>query len=82
MDFRSRTCGRSRSGRPLLRIVSTGAALTAAEAVIKDSQTYVITTTPDYTPALAVKTTVNGKAFTIPVLRFCVRTTSRPMVMQ
>ncbi|MGA9472079.1 MAG: hypothetical protein WBV36_06420 [Terriglobales bacterium] len=50
----------------LLRIVSTGAALTAAEAVIKDSQTYVITTTPDYIPALTVKTTVNGKAFTDP----------------
>jgi len=50
----------------LLRIVSTGPALTAAEAVIKDSQQYVITTTPDYIPALAVKTTVNGKAFTDP----------------
>jgi hypothetical protein len=50
----------------LLRIVSTGTALTDAEAVIKDSQTYVITTTPDYIPALAVKATVNGKAFTDP----------------
>ena len=50
----------------LLRIVSTGTALTNAEAVIKDSQSYVITTTPDYIPALAVKTEVNGKAFTDP----------------
>ncbi|MGB9199612.1 MAG: hypothetical protein WCB53_22000 [Terriglobales bacterium] len=39
----------------LLRVVSTGTALTAAEAVIKDSQTYVITTTPDYIPATSVK---------------------------
>jgi len=39
----------------LLRIVSTGAALTAAEAVIKDSQAYVVSTTPDYIPATSTK---------------------------
>lgn len=50
----------------LLRIVSTGSALTAAEAVIKNSQQYVVTTTPDYIPAVSVKTTIGGKAFTDP----------------
>ncbi|MFZ3341028.1 MAG: hypothetical protein WA213_09115 [Terriglobales bacterium] len=51
----------------LLRVVSTGAALAAAEAVIKDSQSYVITTTPDYIPALPVKNIIiNGSKFTDP----------------
>jgi len=38
----------------LLRIVSNGTALTNAETLIKNSQKYVVTTTPDYVPALAV----------------------------
>jgi len=51
----------------LLRIVSTGTALSAAETVIKNSQQYVVTTTPDYIPAVAVKNVViNGSKFTDP----------------
>jgi hypothetical protein len=52
----------------LLRIVSTGAALTNAEKVIKSSQSFVVTTTPDYIPAVKVTATVNGKSFTDPGL--------------
>ncbi|MGB9235590.1 MAG: hypothetical protein WCC04_14360 [Terriglobales bacterium] len=44
----------------LLRVVSTGTALTNVEKVIKSSQSYVVTTTPDYIPA--VKVTAGGIA--------------------
>lgn len=50
----------------LLRIVSTGTALTNAEKVIESSQSFVVTSVPDYIPATAVKVTINGKSFTDP----------------
>jgi len=52
----------------LLRIVSTGTALTNAEKVIESSQAFVVTTVPDYIPATSVKATINGKSFTDPGL--------------
>jgi len=52
----------------LLRIVSTGTALTNAEKVILSGQQYVVTAVPDYVPALATKATIGGKAFTDPGL--------------
>ncbi len=39
----------------LERLVSNGAALTDAEALIKDSQAFVVTSVPDYIPATEVK---------------------------
>jgi len=39
----------------LLRVVSTGAALTQEEDLIKSSQQYVVSTTPDYIPAVSTK---------------------------
>jgi len=39
----------------LLRVVSTGTALTASEAVVTASQSYVVSDVPDYVPAAAVK---------------------------
>jgi len=50
----------------LLRVVSTGTALTQAEKVIGSSQAFVVTSVPDYIPATSVKTTINGKSFTDP----------------
>jgi len=52
----------------LLRVVSTGAALTNVEKLIKSSQSYVVTTTPDYIPALKTTASINGKNFTDPGL--------------
>ena len=53
----------------LLRVVSTGAALTSAEAVVKASQAYVVTSVPDYIPAIATTATINGTKFTDPGLQ-------------
>src|SRR5208283_3683788 len=50
----------------LLRVVSTGAALTAQENLVKSSQLYVVTTTPDYIPA--TKVTLTKPKFTDPGL--------------
>jgi hypothetical protein len=51
----------------LLRVVSTGTALTNVEALIKASQQYVVNVTPDYIPAVKVSVTL-PKKFTDPGL--------------
>jgi len=48
------------------RIVSTGTNLTNAEKVVEASQSYVVTSVPDYVPAVAVTATINGSKFTDP----------------
>jgi hypothetical protein len=52
----------------VLRIISTGTALTNAEKVIASSQAFVVTSVPDYVPATSTKVTINSKAFTDPGL--------------
>jgi len=52
----------------LLRIVSTGKALTNAEKVVASSQAFVVTSVPDYVPATSTKVTIGGKSFTDPGL--------------
>jgi hypothetical protein len=41
----------------VLRLVSNGAALAVAKSIAKGAQTYVVSSTPDYIPALSVGTT-------------------------
>ena len=41
----------------LLRVVATGTPLKAVETLIKDSQAFVVTSVPDYVPAVEVKVT-------------------------
>lgn len=52
----------------LLRVVSTGAALTNVEKLITTVQASSVTSVPDFVPAVEVKTTIGGKAFTDPGL--------------